>query len=138
MDKQIFKLLTEMNKEIKSMNADIGELKTGMKTTTAAIGELKTGMKTTTTDISELKTGMKTTTAAIGELKTDMKNTTTDIHDFKSEMHERFNAMEAKLQGVGEQFELTNESRITDVGFIADKVNRLERELYIIKNKNMD
>lgn len=54
----------------------------------------------------------------------------------KQKMHHRFDTIEVKLESVGGQFELTNESRRIDVDFIADKVNKLERELYILKNKS--
>ncbi|MDE5416344.1 hypothetical protein [Alkalihalobacterium chitinilyticum] len=67
------------------------------------------------------------------DLSQEIKSMKTDIHDFKTDMHNRFDTIEAKLEGVG-QFELTNESRIIDVDFIADKVSKLERELYILKN----
>jgi polyhydroxyalkanoate synthesis regulator phasin len=67
------------------------------------------------------------------ELLTEMSR---EIKSMKSEMHSRFDTIERKLEGVGGQFELTNESRITDVDFIADKVNKLERELYMLKNKS--
>nr|WP_246628980.1 hypothetical protein [Mesobacillus maritimus] len=66
----------------------------------------------------------------------EIKSMKTDVNDLKTEMHNRFDTIEAKLDGVGGQFELTNESRIIDVDFIADKVNKLERELYILKNKS--
>lgn len=38
--------------------------------------------------------------------------------------------------GVGNQFELTNEQRINEFEFIADKVNKLEKEIYFLKTKN--
>jgi hypothetical protein len=82
MDKQILELLTEMNKELKS-------------------------------------------------LKLDMK-------EFKTEMHNRFDKVEAKLEGVGGQFELTNESRIDEFDFIADKVNKLEKEIYFLRNNKIN
>ena len=59
-----------------------------------------------------------------------------DLKNLKSEMHNRFDKVDAKLEGIGGQFELTNESRIDDFDFIADKVNKLEKEIYIIKSKN--
>ncbi|WP_407270213.1 hypothetical protein [Radiobacillus sp. PE A8.2] len=70
------------------------------------------------------------------EMNKEIKSMKTDVNDLKTEMHNRFDTIEAKLEGVGGQFELTNESRIIDVDFIADKVNKLERELYILKNKS--
>ncbi|RXI96568.1 hypothetical protein DS745_22965 [Anaerobacillus alkaliphilus] len=69
------------------------------------------------------------------EMRKEMKSMKSDINDLKSDMHNRFDGIEAKLEGVGGQFELTNESRITDVDFIFDKVNKLEKELYILKSK---
>ena len=57
-------------------------------------------------------------------------------NEFKSEMHNRFDKVEAKLEGIGGQFELTNESRMDDFDFVADKVNKLEKEIYILKSKN--
>ncbi|MCT8137857.1 hypothetical protein H1D32_08880 [Anaerobacillus sp. CMMVII] len=61
----------------------------------------------------------------------------TDIHNLRSEMHGRFDNVDSKIEGIGLQFELTNESRINDVVFITDKVNKLEKEVFIIKtNKN--
>jgi SMC interacting uncharacterized protein involved in chromosome segregation len=70
------------------------------------------------------------------EMNKEIKSMKTDVNDLKTEMHNRFDTIEAKLEGVGGKFELTNESRIIDVDFIADKVNKLERELYILKNKS--
>jgi hypothetical protein len=70
------------------------------------------------------------------EMSKEMKSIKSDIYDLKTEMHNRFDSIDAKLIGVGGQFELTNESRIIDVDFIADKVNKLEKELYILKNRS--
>ncbi|WP_096199888.1 hypothetical protein [Bacillus sp. FJAT-45350] len=67
------------------------------------------------------------------DLLTEMSK---EMKSMKSQMHNRFDTIQSKLEGVGGLFELTNESRITDVDFIADKVNKLERELYILKNKS--
>ena len=75
------------------------------------------------------------------DLKLDMNRRIEDcvkseISEFKSEMHNRFDTVDAKLEGIGGQFELTNESRIDDFDFISDKVNKLEKEIYILKSKN--
>ncbi|WP_078427494.1 hypothetical protein [Alkalihalobacterium alkalinitrilicum] len=86
--------------------------------------------------LTEMSKEMKSMKSGIFDFKTEMKSIKSDIYNFKSEMHNRFDTIEAKLEGVGGQFELTNESRIIDVDFIADKVSKLERELYILKNKN--
>ncbi|SFE00054.1 hypothetical protein SAMN05216238_10720 [Lentibacillus persicus] len=56
-----------------------------------------------------------------------------EMKSMKSEMHSRFDTIEAKLEG---QFELTNESRINEMDFIVDKVNKMEKEIYILKNRN--
>lgn len=87
MDEKILNLLTEMNKELKSMKIDMQEFKT-------------------------------------------------DMQEFKTEMHHRFDKVEAKLEGVGGQFELTNESRIDEFDFINDKVIKLEKEIYFLRSKN--
>ncbi|MFD2760207.1 hypothetical protein [Lentibacillus juripiscarius] len=70
------------------------------------------------------------------EINKGMKSMQSDIHSLKSEMHNRFDTIETKLEGVGGQFELTNESGINEMDFIVDKVNKMEKELYILKNKN--
>ena len=90
--------------------------------------ELSNEMKGMKSDINELK-GMK---SDINELK-DMKS---DINELKAEMHTRFDTIQARLEGVGGQFELTTESRMNEIDFIADKVNKLEKELYFLKNKD--
>lgn len=69
-------------------------------------------------------------------MKSDMHSMKSEVQSMKSDMHNRFDTIEAKLEGVGGQFELTNESRMTDIDFIADKVNKLEKDLYILKNKS--
>ncbi len=89
--------------------------------------------------LTEMRKEMKSMKSDINDLKSDtrkeMKSMKSDINDLKSDMHNRFDGIEAKLEGVGGQFELTNESKITDVDFIFDKVNKLEKELYILKSK---
>ena len=70
------------------------------------------------------------------EMNTEFWSMKSEISEFKSEMHNRFDTVDAKLEGIGGQFELTNESRIDDFDFIADKVNKLEKEIYILKSKN--
>jgi hypothetical protein len=50
-------------------------------------------------------------------------------------VNERLSRIEAKLEGAGYQFESVNESRIDDVAFLLDKVNKLERELYRLKRQ---
>jgi SMC interacting uncharacterized protein involved in chromosome segregation len=86
--------------------------------------------------LREMSTEMKGMKSDINEVKSDINQVKSDINEVKSEMHHRFDVIEAKLEGVGGQFELTNESRITEVDFITDKVNKLEKEVYILKNKS--
>lgn len=109
MDKKILELLIEMNTELKNLKLDMNNLRLEMNT--------------------EFK-------SVRSEMNTEFLSMKSDIGEFKSEMHNRFDKVDAKLEGIGGQFELTNESRIDDFDLIADKVNKLEKELYIIKSKN--
>lgn len=52
------------------------------------------------------------------------------------DLDQRFDKVDAKLDGVGLQFEQTYESILEDVDFMTTKVNKLEKEIFIIKNKN--
>jgi archaellum component FlaC len=70
------------------------------------------------------------------DMNNELKSLKLDMNEFKTEMHNRFDKVEAKLEGVGGQFELTNESRIDEINFIADKVNKLEKEIYLLRSKN--
>jgi uncharacterized phage infection (PIP) family protein YhgE len=70
------------------------------------------------------------------DMNKELKSVKSEMNEFKSEMHNRFDKVEVKLEGIGGQFELTNESRMDDFDFIADKVNKLEKEIYILKSKN--
>ena len=70
------------------------------------------------------------------DMNRELKSVKSEMNEFKSEMHNRFDKVEVKLEGIGGQFELTNESRMDDFDFIADKVNKLEKEIYILKSKN--
>jgi predicted nucleic acid-binding Zn-ribbon protein len=115
MEKQILDLLNELNVEVKSMRTDM------------------TGMKSEMNDMRTDMTGMK---SEMNDMRTDMTDMKSEMSDMKSEMHQRFNTIEAKLDGIGGQFELTNESRMNDVDFIANKVNKLEREVFILKHKS--
>ena len=107
MDEKILELLAEMNKELKG---------------------LKLEMKESNTEIHNLKLEVQKSNIEIHNLKLDTK-------EFKTEMHNRFDKLEAKLDGVGDQFERTNESRIDEFEFIADKVNKLEKEIYFLKKQ---
>lgn len=79
--------------------------------------------------LTDMQADMKSMNTEIKSMKTEMKS-------MKTEMHNRFDTVDAKLEGVGGQFELTNESRINEVDFIVDKVNKMEKEIYILKNKS--
>ncbi|OIJ09375.1 hypothetical protein BKP35_16850 [Anaerobacillus arseniciselenatis] len=89
------------------------------------------------TEINGIKTEINGMGTEINGIKTEINGVNTEINNLRSEMHGRFDNVDAKLEGIGLQFELTNDSRINDVGFITDKVNKLEKEVFIIKtNKN--
>ncbi|PAV30864.1 hypothetical protein CIL05_03855 [Virgibacillus profundi] len=70
------------------------------------------------------------------EMNYEMKSMKTEIHSLKSEMHHRFDTIEAKLEGSGGQFEITNDLRINEMDFIDDKIHKMEKELFILKNKH--
>ena len=70
------------------------------------------------------------------DMNRELKSVKSEMNQFKSEMHNRFDKVEVKLEGIGGQIEPTNESRMDDFDFIADKVNKLEKEIYILKSKN--
>ncbi|MGD6967382.1 hypothetical protein ACQCVP_13205 [Rossellomorea vietnamensis] len=62
---------------------------------------------------------------------------------FKKDVHQRFDGVDgrldkidAKLDGIGYQFEQTNSLRSEDVDFVTAKVNKLEKEVFILKSKN--
>ena len=122
LEKQIIDILTEMRKEIT-------ELKSGMDNLTTDMTTVKSGMDNLNTDMTTVKSGMD-------NLNSDMTNVKSGMGNLRSEMHGRFDSVEAKLQGIGNQFELTAESRITETGFISDKVNKMEKEIYYLKTKN--
>ncbi|MCD8502775.1 MAG: hypothetical protein LRY71_15305 [Bacillaceae bacterium] len=108
MEKQILELLLNLKSEFTEMKSDMTSMKSDM-------------------------TSMK---SEITEIKSEMSNMKTDMADFKNEMHDRFDHVDAKLEGVGHQFELTNEARINDIAFLNEKVTRIEKDVYILKNKN--
>ena len=54
----------------------------------------------------------------INGMRTEINGVKTEFNNLRSEMHCRFDNVDAKLEGIGLQFELTNDSRINDVGFI--------------------
>ncbi|WP_113928108.1 hypothetical protein [Bacillus sp. P14.5] len=73
-----------------------------------------------------------------------------EMISFKKEVDQRFDGvdrrldsvdrhlekMDAKLDGIGYQFEQTNALRSEDVDFVTAKVNKLEKEVFILKSKN--
>ena len=69
------------------------------------------------------------------EMNKELKSVKSEMDEFKSEMHNRFDKVEVKLEGIGGQIEPTNESRMDDFDFIFDKVNKLEKEIYILKKQ---
>jgi chromosome segregation ATPase len=150
MDDKILDLLTEMNKEIKSLKSDVNELNS-LKSDMNELKSLKSDMnelKSLKSDMNELKSlksdmndlkSLKSDMNELKSLKSDMnelKSLKSDMNEFKTEMHNRFDKVEARLKGIGGQFELTNEPRIDEFDFIADKVNKLEKEIYLLKSRN--
>ncbi|MBM7620108.1 SMC interacting uncharacterized protein involved in chromosome segregation [Bacillus tianshenii] len=87
-------------------------------------------------DMTEMKSDMVVMRADMTEMKSDMVVIKTDMANMKSEMNERFNAVEAVLDGIGGQCELTNESRINNDNFIVNKLNKLEKEVFMLKSKS--
>ncbi|MFD2212330.1 hypothetical protein [Metabacillus endolithicus] len=83
--------------------------------------------------LTEMNKDLKNIKLDMTQFKTDVNK---NIKSLKIEMHDRFDKIDAKLDGVGNQFELTNEQRINEFEFIADKVNKLEKEIYFLKTKN--
>ncbi|TYS69397.1 hypothetical protein FZC75_17510 [Sutcliffiella horikoshii] len=72
----------------------------------------------------------------IGSLKSEMVGMKSKMDERFNSVDERFDAVDAKLDGMGNQFELTNEPRINEVDFLDNKVNRLEKEIFIMKSKS--
>jgi archaellum component FlaC len=108
MEEKMIKLLTEMNQEMKGFRKDLNSLKD---------------------DMDQRFDGMNDRFDGIDQRLDHMD------HRFDG-MDHRFDRVESKLDGIGHQFELTNESRLQDVDFITTKVNKLEKEIFILKGKN--
>ncbi|MGD6801999.1 hypothetical protein ACQCVK_06545 [Rossellomorea vietnamensis] len=98
------------------------------------------------------------------ELNQDMKGLKKEFISFKKDVNDRFNSvdrrldgldlrldgvdrrldsvdrhlekMDAKLDGIGYQFEQTNSLRSEDVDFVTAKLNKLEKEVFILNSKN--
>ncbi|GAA0454498.1 hypothetical protein [Alkalibacillus silvisoli] len=84
----------------------------------------------------ELKSVKSDVNSFKSEIKTDIHSNNSDMKNVKTEMHHRFDSIEAKLEDIGEKFELTNELGINEMEFILDKVNKMEKDIYILKNRN--
>lgn len=54
------------------------------------------------------------------ELSEELKSLKLDIMEFKTEMHNQFDKVEAKLDGVSGQFKLTNKSKVEEFDINAD------------------
>ena len=136
MEKQIIDILTEMRKEITELKSGMDNLNTDMTTVKSGMDILNTDMSTVKSGMDNLNTDMTTVKSGMDNLNSDMTNVKSGMGNLRSEMHGRFDSVEAKLQGIGNQFELTAESRITETSFISDKVNKMEKEIYYLKTKN--
>lgn len=51
-------------------------------------------------------------TTEMKSMKTYVQSLNTEMKNMKTEMHDRFDTIELKLEGVANQFELTTEARI--------------------------
>lgn len=86
--------------------------------------------------LKEMNKEMSSMRSEIGSMKSDMKSMQSEMGSMRSEMNSRFDTIESKLDGVGSQFELTNEARMNEVGFVIDKVNKIEKDVYLLKNRD--
>ncbi|MFC5589079.1 hypothetical protein ACFPRA_09280 [Sporosarcina soli] len=74
----------------------------------------------------------------VQSLKTEMKDVKTDIRDIKTEMHERFDAVDTNLNGVGRQFEELSKNTVQlwkdmkkELKYITYKIHALDREVFM-------
>lgn len=87
-------------------------------------------------EVKGLKSEIGGIQSEIGSMKSEMAGMKFEMHERFNTVDARFNTVDAKLDGMGNQFELTNESRINEVDFLDSKVNRLEKEIFIMKSKS--
>jgi archaellum component FlaC len=129
MEEKMLKLLSEMNQEMKRFRNDLNSFKDGMTSFQSDVYQRFDGIDQRFDGIDYRLNGM--------DQRFDNMDRRFDNMDQRFDgIDQRFDRVEAKLDGIGHQFEQTNESRLQDVDFITTKVNKLEKEIFIIKSKN--
>jgi predicted nucleic acid-binding Zn-ribbon protein len=102
------------------------------------MGKMMEQMNGVQSDVQSLKTELKDMKTDIQGLKTEMKDMKTDIQGLKTEMHERFDAVDTNLNGVGHQFEELSKNTVQlredmkkELKYITYKIHALDREVFI-------
>lgn len=86
-------------------------------------------------DIKELNKHFDNLENKVVNLEKSFANLDSKVDKGFKETNQKLDRIEAKLEGAGYQFEQTNENRIDDVSFLINKVNKLEYELFRMKNQ---
>ncbi|WP_062353562.1 hypothetical protein [Bacillus kwashiorkori] len=58
-----------------------------------------------------------------------------EVDERFDEVNGNYKNMEKLIKGIGNQFEYTNRLRMQDIDFLSEKITKLEKELYLLKNK---
>ncbi|CAM3114130.1 hypothetical protein FITA111629_04420 [Filibacter tadaridae] len=81
--------------------------------------------------LTEVHSGMK-------DIRSEMKDMKTEVKDMKTEMNERFDAVDAKIYGVGEHFEELSKNTIQlqddvkkELKYVTHKIHALDREVFL-------
>ncbi|WP_235988972.1 hypothetical protein [Aquibacillus kalidii] len=125
--------INTLKKDMEYQKESINTLKKDMENQKEFNNTMKKDMENQKEFNNTMKKDMDYQKNAVWEFKVEMKG---QLDNLSTDMHDRFDCIEGKLDGIGNQFELTNESRMNEVGFITDKVNRLEKDVYFLKNKS--
>lgn len=78
---------------------------------------------------------MKAMKEKMDSLEDKMISTQTEMRDSFSTVINRLDRIELLIHGTGFQFESVASDRIEDFGFLMEKVNKLERDLYKMKKQ---
>ena len=95
MDKQLIEMMGKMMEQMNVVQSDLKNMESGM------IG-MQTDMKDMKVDMADMKTDMKDMKVDMADMKTDMKDMKVDMADMKTDMNARFDAVDDKLNGVGQ------------------------------------
>ncbi|WP_373894092.1 hypothetical protein ACUL41_01765 [Virgibacillus natechei] len=87
-------------------------------------------------EMKSMKSDMKSMKAEMNQRFEKVDQSFERVNQQFKEVHHRFDKVDAKLEGAAWQFKATNEPRINERDFILDKVNKMEKEIYILKNNN--